>query len=210
MIKVKTDIINLILENPEEYIEDDFQEQSLDRDIYLGTRNLEIKWLKPIMGYKKSLETRRKINTFFKSSNDRKEKKKINTFISKITGAGVPYNTYFTTANFGFDFKKNKIDLFLNEKEFKGNIFCLGIDENYNYYVISPDFNGVRKIFHEMNDIIDIGYENIEHFAKTIMKFSLIQGSIEKNLINKSDVEKILNYIENTKLKNIVKEIILK
>ena len=209
MIKTKEDIINLILENSEKYLEGSLSEPSLDRDIYLSTRKLKLKWDRPIADFYETQKVRKKVNVKFKALSSRKEKNVMNDFIGKMIGGGLPKNTFYTNADFGFDFKKNKFELSINDEPFKGEILCLGTDEHYDYYVISPDFKGVRKVFHDVGEIEDIDFDSLESFAKTAIKFGLIQGCLEKGLIDKNDINEFFDKIENIRLKEIVQENIL-
>ena len=137
---------------------------------------------------------------------DKKEKRLINNFIAEMIGNGLPENDFYTNGYFGFDFKKNKFELKLDGEEFTGNILCLGIDEHYDYYVISPDFKGVRKVYHDVGEIEYIGIDNIEEFAKTVMKFAILQGSLNKNKLNEEDLSKLVADIENETLKEVIRE----
>jgi len=208
MIKTKEDLIHLILENPENYIEDMLPKPSLEKDIYLASRILKLQWDRPFADYSETQRVRSKINREFKLL-DKKEKSKLNSFITTIIGQGLPKNTFFSNADFEFDFKKNKFDLTLDDQDFKGKVFCLGTDEHYDYYVISPEFNGIRKVFHDQGSIEDIDFNNVNEFAKTVIKFALIEGSLNKGLLEKSDVELLVSNITNIELQRLVQELIL-
>jgi hypothetical protein len=55
----------------------------------------------------------------------------------------------------------------------------------------------------------DRDFKDIENFAKTLMKFALIQGSLKKEIINEDDVKSFFDAIENDNLKVLVKDTIL-
>lgn len=209
IIKKKEDLIRLITDNPKSYVEGKYPNNSLSEDIYASFRMLRLKWDDPIFNIQEIQKRRKKFNKDFKLFEDKKEKRKINDFIAEITGNGLPKNDFYTNADFGFDFKKNNFELQLDEKEFTGNILCLGMDEHYDYYVIGPDFKGVRKVYHDVGEIEDIGFDSIDEFAKTVMKYAIIQGSFDKNKLSKEDIAGLVDVLENEMLKEIIKEKLL-
>lgn len=206
IVKTKEDLIKLITDNPESYIEGKYLDNSLSADIYASSRTLRLKWNNPIANINESQKIRKKVNKDFKLFEDKKEKRLINNFIAEMIGNGLPENDFYTNGYFGFDFKKNKFELTLDGKEFTGNILCLGIDEHYDYYVISPEFKGVRKVYHDVGEIEEIGFDNIEEFAKTVMKFAIIQGSLNKKKLNKEDLSNLIAEIKNEVLKEVIRE----
>lgn len=206
VVKNKDDLIKLIIDNPNKYIEGLYPNTSLTNDINASFRSLKLKWNNAIVDYSESLKVRKKINKDFKLLEDRIEKRKINNFISEIIRKGLPKNSFYTNADFGFDFYKNNFELFLDGIEYKGNILCIGTDEHYDYYVISPDFKGVRKVYHDVGEIEDIGIENIEDFAKTAIKFSIIEGSINKGILKKEDIINFIDDIKIPSLKQLIKD----
>lgn len=209
IVKTKEDLIELIKANPRSYIDGDHSDNDLRVDMYNSSRNLRLNWDNPIADYSELQKIRRKVNKDFKLFEDKKEKKRINDFIAEMLGNGIPRNGFYTNVDFGFDFKKNNFELTLDEEEFSGNILCLGIDEHYDYYVISPDFKGVRKVYHDVGEIEDIGINNIDEFAKTVMKFAIVQGSLEKNKLTQEDIAGFVEELENEILKEELKERLL-
>ncbi len=206
IVKTKEDLIKLITDNPKSYIEGKYPNNSLSDDIYAAARNLKLHWNSPIVNINEIPKIRKQINKDFKLFEDKKEKRKINDFIAVIIGSGLPKNDFFTNGDFGFEFKKNNFELNLEGEEFTGNILCLGTDEHYDYYVISPDFKGVRKVYHDVGEIEDIGFNDIDEFAKAVMKFAIIQGSLNKNKLNKEDIDDIIVNLESEILKEIIKD----
>lgn len=208
-IEKKEDIISLVLEQSKSYIDGSLLSASMGKDIYLSTRQMKLWWDYPIADIDETQKVRRKINRDFKSITDKKERAKLNDFVMTVIGQGLPKNSYYTNADFGFNFKKNKFELFLDGKEFNEPILCIGTDEHYDFFVVSPAFKGVRKVFHDMGEIIEIGYDNIDDFAQTMFKFAIIEGAINKKLLCKDDVEGFFDDIKNEKLKEILKEHII-
>ena len=206
-IKTKEDIIKLILEKSDTYIKDYLPKNSLEKDIYLTSRKMNLDWDFPIANINEVQKIRKKINNDFKTMEDKKERKLLNDFVTTIVGNGLPKNSYYSNADFGFDFKKNNFEIFIDGKEFKEPILCIGTDEDYDYFVMSPAFKGVRKVFHDMDgEIININYNNINDFAQTVLKFSIIEGSIKKGLLKKEDLEYCIDNIKNEKLKDLIKD----
>lgn len=204
MAKTKEDIINLILEESNSYLDDSLFNISLENDMFVASRKLKLKWHSPIANINEVQKIKRKINKDFKEIEDKKERKRLNEFVINIIGNGLPKNSYFSNADFGFEFKKNKFELTMNGEEFNDTILCLGTDDYYDYFVVSPAFKGVRKVFHDVGEIMDINYNNINDFAQTVFKFGILEGALNKGLINKEDIEGFYPKIKNPKLKELV------
>ena len=210
MIISKEKLIATILDTPERYIEN----SHLFDDLSYTSRTLKLTWDTPIVNYSELPKIRAKIDKDFKAVDDKNQKKQINEFVGQMVGNGLPRNTFYSNAEFGFAFKKNNFDLYIDEEAFngdevfKGNILCLGTDEHYDYYVISPDFSGVRKVYHDSGIIETFGFEKIECFAGVVMKFSMTQGALEKGLLNKADIVLIISKVKSKILKELLSDLV--
>lgn len=188
----KVEMIRKILENDEEK-PTNYALSGLISDTIFSKEKIKPEWDRPLFVYSdldKMVSS--KVRKLFKDSVERRE---IDNFLRQMTGAGIPANDFYTNADFGFDFE--------------GDILCIGTDEHYDYYVISPQFAGVRKVYHDAGVVEETGIGSVSEFSYIVMKFAMIQGAVNKGVIDKSDVTSMIGEIANGRLKQFVKALII-
>ena len=205
----KVEMIRKILENDEEK-PTNYALSGLISDTIFSKEKIKPEWDRPLFAYSdldKMVSS--KVRELFKDSVERRE---IDNFLRQMTGAGIPANDFYTNADFDFDFEENEFELYwdeFGETPFEGDILCIGTDEHYDYYVISPQFTGVRKVYHDAGVIEETGIGSVNEFAYIVMKFAMIQGAVNKGVIDKSDVTSMIGEIANGRLKQSVKTLIV-
>jgi hypothetical protein len=145
----------------------------------------------------------RAYNVLIKAS-DRGYRESVVKFVGEMTANRLPENTFYDNRDIGSDIEAEHFHLRMYGERFLGDIFCLGRDGCGNFYIISPDFEGVRCVCSESGVIKWACLNSIDEFAYVAMKYSMLERAFLQGVLDKSSLIDLLKTLQSDVLKRLV------